>query len=65
MTIEERREEKELIPGRRKRLARGSGTSLEDVNKLVKSFKQSKQFFKNLPNMKQLEKLMGGGALWR
>lgn len=65
MTHEERREEEELIPGRRKRLARGSGTTIEDVNKLVKSFKQSKQFFKNLPNMKQLEKLMGGGALWR
>ncbi len=64
MTAAERSEKCELIPSRRKRIARGSGTSLEDVNKLVKSFKQAKQFFKNMPNMKNLEKLMGG-SLWR
>ncbi len=54
----------ELIPSRRKRIAQGSGTTMEDVNKLVKSFKQAKQFFKNMPNMKNLEKMMGG-SLWR
>lgn len=64
MTVDERSEKCELVPSRRKRIARGSGTSLEDVNKLVKSFKQAKQFFKNMPNMKNLEKLMGG-SLWR
>lgn len=65
MTPRERKEEDELIMPRRKRIAQGSGTKVEDVNKLVKSFKQAKQFFKNMPNMKQLEKMMGGGALWR
>ena len=64
MTPTERLEKCELIPGRRKRIAKGSGTALEDVNKLVKSFKQAKQFFKNMPNMKSLEKMMGG-SLWR
>ena len=64
MSRDERSEQVELIPGRRKRVAKGSGTQLEDVNKLVKSFKQAKQFFKNMPNMKNLEKMMGG-SLWR
>lgn len=65
MTPDERAEECEMIPSRRKRIAKGSGTTLEEVNKLVKSFKQAKQFFKNMPNMKQLEKMFGGGPLWR
>lgn len=64
MTLNERQEKCELSPSRRKRIAKGSGTTMEDVNKLVKSFKQAKQFFKNMPNMKSLEKMMGG-SLWR
>ncbi len=64
MTCNERMEKCELITSRRKRIAQGSGTKIEDVNKLVKSFKQAKQFFKNMPNMKQLEKMLGG-SLWR
>ena len=63
MTNDERAEKCELVPNRRKRIARGSGTTLEDVNKLVKSFKQAKQFFKNMPQKKQLEKMLGG-ATW-
>ena len=58
MTPMERMEKCELIVPRRKRIAKGSGTSIDDVNKLVKSFKQAKQFFKNMPNMKNLEKMM-------
>lgn len=65
MTPAERAEKCELVPSRRKRIAKGSGTGIEDINKLVKSFKQAKQFFKNMPDMKQLEKMMGGGSLWR
>ena len=61
--MSERKNVNSLNP-RRKRIAQGSGTKIEDVNKLVKSFKQAKQFFKNMPNMKQLEKMMGG-SLWR
>lgn len=64
MTLRERSEDDELSVPRRKRVAKGSGTSVEDVNKLVKTFKQMKQFFKNMPNMKQLEKMFGG-ASWR
>ncbi len=64
MTTDERMEKCELVPSRRKRISTGSGTKMDDINKLVKSFKQAKQFFKNMPNMKNLEKMMGG-ALWR
>ncbi|SCA62391.1 Signal recognition particle protein [Chlamydiales bacterium SCGC AG-110-P3] len=60
MTLKERQEQCELGMGRRKRIARGSGTVLDDVNRLIKSFKQAKKFFKNMPNMKKLEKMMGG-----
>lgn len=63
MTPGERAEKDDLSVPRRKRIAGGSGTSMEDVNKLVKSFKKAKQFFKNMPNMKNLQKLMGG-SLW-
>lgn len=64
MTVDERTEKCELVVSRRKRIAKGSGTGIDDVNKLIKSFKQAKQFFKNMPNMKHLEKMMGG-SLWR
>jgi len=64
MTPAERMEKCELVVPRRKRIAKGSGVQMDDVNKLVKSFKQAKQFFKNMPNMKNLEKMMGG-SLWR
>ncbi len=58
MTSKERQEKVELGVPRRKRIATGSGTNLEDVNKLIKSFKHAKQFFKNMSNTKQLDKLM-------
>lgn len=64
MTPAERMEKCELSVPRRKRIAAGSGTTIDDINKLVKSFKQAKQFFKNMPDMKGLEKMMGG-SLWR
>lgn len=64
MTTKERRGEDDLGMSRRRRIAAGSGTKIDDVNKLIKSFKQAKQFFKNMPSMNKLEKMMGG-ASWR
>jgi len=64
MTPDERSENCELTVPRRKRIATGSGTTMEDINKLVKMYKQAKQMFKNMPNLKQLEKMMGGSR-WR
>lgn len=65
MTADERAERCQLVPARRKRIAQGSGTKIEDVNKLLKGFKQAKKFFKNLPAKKNLEKMMGGRPSWR
>lgn len=66
MTPEEREEKCELSIPRRKRIARGSGVSFDDVNRLKKKFEEGKQFCKNAPNLKQLEKMMSeGGSLWR
>lgn len=58
MTSRERQEKDELEMSRLKRIARGSGTTVAEVNKLKKSFKQSKQFFKSGANRKMLDKMM-------
>lgn len=63
MTPEERDDDCDLMVGRRRRIAKGSGTTIDDVNRLVKTMKQAKQFFKNTPKMKNLEKMLGG-KLW-
>ncbi len=64
MTQAEREEKVDLIPSRRHRVAKGCGLKVDDVNRLVKSFERAKSFFKNMPNMNQLQKMMGG-SLWR
>jgi signal recognition particle subunit SRP54 len=48
MTIEERREPSIINGGRRKRIARGSGTRVEDVNRLLKQFLQTRKMMKSL-----------------
>ena len=53
MTPSEREEKVELVPSRRKRIADGSGVKIDDVNKMIKSFKRLKQFFKDMPNLKK------------
>jgi signal recognition particle subunit SRP54 len=52
MTMQERIEKVELVPSRRRRIAQGSGTSIDDVNRMVKGFKKLKQFCKGMPNLK-------------
>lgn len=49
MTPEERFEKIELVPSRRWRIAKGSGTTVDDVNRLVKGFKKMKDLMKSLP----------------
>lgn len=60
MTPRERNEKDELTLNRVKRIAKGSGTTIQDVNKLKKTFKQSKQFFKSAPSKKMMEKFLDG-----
>jgi len=51
MTPEER-EKPDIINGsRRKRIANGSGTSVADVNRLLKGFEQSRKMMKQMGNM--------------
>lgn len=63
MTLKERAEKVELIPSRRRRIAMGSGTSMDDVNRMVKGFKRLKQFCKEMPALKNqkgdMRELMG------
>lgn len=47
MTKEERRNYKIISGSRRKRIAKGSGTSIQDVNKLLKSFTQTKKMMED------------------
>ncbi len=48
MTVQERRNHKILNASRRKRIARGSGSKVQDVNRLLKNFIQTKKMVENL-----------------
>lgn len=49
MTRAEKMEKEELIPSRRWRIAKGSGRSVDDVNRLIKGFKRMKDLLKRMP----------------
>lgn len=51
MTIEERRNPDILNASRRKRIAAGSGTSVSDVNRLIKQFEEMRKMMKHFTNM--------------
>jgi signal recognition particle subunit SRP54 len=48
MTREERRNPKLLNASRRRRIARGSGTEVQDVNRLMKQYRDAHRLFKTL-----------------
>src|SRR5213083_1927886 len=58
MTVEERRKQHIINGSRRKRIAKGSGTSVEEVNRLLKQFVQMQKMLKQLGGMAGLT---GGG----
>ena len=58
MTPKERRNHQIINGSRRKRIARGSGTSVEEVNRLLKQFVQMQKMLKQLGGMAGLA---GGG----
>ena len=51
MTREERRNPNVLNAGRRRRIAKGSGTQVQDVNRLIKQFEAAKQMMKQFGGM--------------
>jgi len=59
MTPWERSHPNEINGNRRKRIARGSGTSIQDVNRLIKQFEQTRKMMKQIGD---LEKNMKKGG---
>jgi signal recognition particle subunit SRP54 len=59
MTPDERRKQHIINGSRRKRIARGSGTTVEEVNRLLKQFVQMQKMLKSLGG---LAGLSGGGG---
>jgi signal recognition particle subunit SRP54 len=60
MTPKERRNHAIINGSRRKRIAKGSGTKVEEVNRLLKQFVQMKKMLKQLGGMAGLGKKRGG-----
>ena len=54
MTVEERRNPDLLNPSRKHRIAKGAGVDIEEVNRMVKQFNETRKMMKKLPG------LMGG-----
>ena len=63
MTLKERDNFRIIGPPRRKRIAKGSGTSVGDVNKLLKQFEKTRQMMRKVSKNKGLQaKMMSGGC---
>jgi signal recognition particle subunit SRP54 len=60
MTPKERRLPKIINPSRKKRIAKGSGTQLQDVNKLLKQFTQMQKMMKKFSKPGGMQKMMRG-----
>lgn len=61
MTLEERRNPQSLNASRKKRIARGSGTSVQDVNRLIKQFNEMKKMMKMFQSSGMMGKMKKGG----
>jgi len=63
MTPEERSNPKLLNGSRRKRIADGSGTTIQEVNRLIKQFSETSKMMKMMTTGKgkAMMNMMGGG----
>ena len=59
MTREERLNPDIIKASRRKRIAEGSGTTIQQVNTLLKQFEQSKEMMKQLKGKRGMRGLFG------
>ncbi len=61
MTVRERRHPDVLNASRRRRIATGSGTEVQDVNRLIKQYREAQRLFKNIKKsgMRGLPRLFG------
>ncbi len=60
MTKEERQNPKLLNGNRRVRIAKGSGTSVQDINKFMKSFEMTQKMMRQMKDSKNMRKMMKG-----
>ena len=60
MTLGERRKPEIIKGSRRQRIAAGSGTSVMEVNQLIKQFGEMRKMMKSPGKMKDMMKQMGG-----
>ena len=58
MTDKERRNPKILNASRRIRIAKGSGTSVQEINKFMKSFEMTQKMMKKMKDSKSMKKMM-------
>jgi signal recognition particle subunit SRP54 len=58
MTPEERENPKLINGSRRKRIAKGSGNDIQEVNRLIKQFSETKKMMKMMKNGKGMAGLM-------
>lgn len=59
MTLEEREDPSILNGSRRKRIADGSGTNIQEVNRLIKQFSETRKMMKFVSQGKNLGRMMG------
>ena len=60
MTPRERRQPKLIQASRKRRIASGSGTSVQDVNRLLKQFQTMNKMMKKIGKMEKKGMLPGG-----
>ena len=60
MTKEERKNPKLLNGNRRVRIAKGSGTSVQEINKFMKSFEMTQKMMRQMKDSKNMKKMMKG-----
>ena len=60
MTKEERKNPKLLNGNRRVRIAKGSGTTVQEINKFMKSFEMTQKMMRQMKDSKNMKKMMKG-----
>ena len=60
MNKEERRNPKILNASRRRRIAKGSGTTVQDINKFMTSFEMTQKMMKKMKNGKSMKNMLKG-----
>jgi len=65
MTLQERRHPEMINGSRKQRIASGSGTQVQDINKLLKQFQQAKKMMKQFGDSTMLKKAKKGKGMFK